>query len=184
MQIQRNLQTTPCAEMSIARRGFTLMEVLIALGVCGFAVAMLLGLFLRSVAGVREAAERERAMALAPAVRAALVEAGWSAETNQGPPGVVELTASGPFFLVANPDGSQVTRREGAQSLPAAEHYFLIEVTRHEAEGHRFGPDLRAALALQVLVTWPYRLPSSGGEPLEVALEQRSRHVFFTSIRL
>lgn len=169
---------------SIGKQGFTLIEAVIALGVFGFAITILLGLFLRSNSQLREAEDRAQVVTIMPTLNAKLVEVGWDRATNQGRDGVVELTAAGPFTLVANADASHVTLPDGDFALAEGEQYYQLAVTRYDRPGLRYGTDVRGVMVLKVHVEWPYRLPGSAdGGFIETRPEDRNRFEFISTVR-
>lgn len=169
---------------SLGKLGFTLIEAVIALGVFGFAVSILLALFLRSNAQLREAEDRAQMVAIIPSVNAKLAEVGWDRSTNQGRDGVVNLTAGGPLMLVANADASRVAVLGGEASLSEGEQYYQLTVSRYDQPGLRYGTDVLGVMVLKVHVQWPYRLPgSANGGFVETQPEDRNQFEFISTVR-
>ncbi len=167
-----------------SQRGFTLIEVVIALGVFAFAVTIILGLFLRGTSHLSDVEERKNAIQLIPTINASLQSIGWNSDLNGGESGVEELTASGGFALVSNSDASWVTLQTEAEGLEVGDQYYLIFVEQYTEAGHRYGSDLRGVLALKVRISWPYRMPATGGSGyLETDEKVRKTLEFVSTIR-
>lgn len=164
--------------------GFTLIEAVIALGVFGFSIAILLGLFLRSNAQLREAENRAQVVTMIPSINAKFAEIGWDGTINQGRDGIIELTSAGALILVSNADASMITREDGEYALSAGEQYYQLTVTRYEQPGLRYGSDVWGVLVLKVHIEWPYRLPAStGGGYVEVDSPNRKQFEFISTVR-
>ena len=160
-----------------SQSGFTLIEAVIALGVFAFAVTIILGLFLRGTSHLGDVEERRKATLLIPSINASLQTIGWNSDLNKGESGVEELTASGGFFLVSNSDASWVTLQTEADGLDVGDQYYLIFVERYAEAGHRYGSDLRGVMALKVRISWPYRMPATGGRGY-VETDEKLRKMF------
>lgn len=158
------------------RRGLSLVEVLVAVGLCAVAVVAAVALFGPVVRATRETADRRTAVRLAAALEAELRQGGFAA--------VTAATAGGAVLeFVARADGSQVVRLAEADNdpvggappgIPPAARYFLAEVR----------PALRpagdaACLVLEVRVRWPLALPPDGGIVPEA---QRAEFRFHTAL--
>ena len=127
----------------IARRGFALIEVVMALGVLALAVISLLA-FLASAAGAEgEMADAQAAASLGGPVQAELerlqAELGFDGLAAAVPP----AGSPAPLRLVATRDGRRALRADGAAAaadrplndptLPGIarrDRYFLVEITR------------------------------------------------------
>jgi type II secretory pathway pseudopilin PulG len=157
-------------------RGLSLVEVLVAVGICAVAVVAVVALFGPAVRATREAGDRRAAVRLAERIDAELRLAGFSA--------VATATAGGGALrLVTRADGSRIVRLEDADNdpssgappgIPAAERYFGVEVAR----ALRPASD-RACVVLEVQVRWPLALPPDGAVVPEA---QRSEYRFHTAI--
>ena len=154
--------------------GLSLVEVLVAVGLCAVAVLATVALFGPALEGAREAESRRAALRLADAVDGELRRAGYEAVAGavDAEPGLV---------LWASADGARVVRREDADNDPAtgvpaglapAARHFLVEVRRATR------PESSAAmLALAVTISWPFATPPEGRETL---VTQRSTFVCHT----
>ena len=159
-----------------ARRGLSLVEVLVAVAICAGAVVAALALFGPAVRATREVADRRTAFRLVENVESELRRGGHAAAT-------AATTGSGVLELVARADGSQVVLAADADNdpasglprgIPAAERYFRIEVAR----ALRPASDA-ACLVLEVRVSWPLALLPDGAVVPEA---QRSEFRFHTAI--
>jgi len=159
----------------IARRGFALIEVVMALGVLALAVISLLA-FLASAAGAEgEMADAQAAASLGGPVQAELerlqAELGFDGLAAAVPP----AGSPAPLRLVATRDGRRALRADGAAAaadrplndptLPGIarrDRYFLVEITRQLDL-----PDGPAAgfVAVSAMVRWPYLLPAGPATP-------------------
>jgi type II secretory pathway pseudopilin PulG len=142
--------------------GFTLVEVILAIGIFAVAVIGVLGLL--PVLG-RQGASSTEALAvqrLPDAIRvelARLAQQDFDALAAQVP--VMSSTPAPGLALVAARDAVRLHSRDylrPAVTLPVDDQYFLIECWRFVEEPLSFAPQ-KAFLALEVRVTWPYRLP-------------------------
>lgn len=164
--------------------GFTLIEAVIAMGVFGFAIAMILGFFLRGTAHLRDVEDRGEVARLIPMIDGVLYGVGFDSAVNDGSPGVVDLTEGGAMVLVGNRNGSRVTLQGGVHGLPAADQYYLVRVERYTESGYRYGTDLRAVIVLKVRVTWPYRFPATSASGyVETAESDRRQYEFLSTVR-
>lgn len=147
-------------------RGFSLVEVAIAVGLTGGVIAVLLGLLAGLARQRSEAADLQTAAGMSGGITAELQRAaapGFDAFAS-GVPVMTPDPAEG-WRLVARRDGSDVRPWTGAES-PERDQYFLVTVRRFPA-----GPMAYAgsggALALEVVVAWPFRVAPAGGGAVE-----------------
>ena len=158
------------------RCGLSLVEVLVAVGICAVAVVAAVTLFGPAVRATREAGDRRAAVRLAERIDAELRHAGFAA--------VAAATGGGGILRhVARADGSRIVRLEDVDNdpssgappgVPAAERYFGVEVAR------ALRPASEAAcVVLEVRVRWPLALPPDGALVPEA---QRSEYRFHTAI--
>jgi hypothetical protein len=160
-------------------RGFTLLEVIIAVGLFVSAITVIIGL----IAGLsRQGTESNDVLAAQRLPEPLKVELARLASTGlDGLADRVPVMASpltGGLALAAARDAARVDSLEylpAADSLPTDEQYYLVECWKFPSEPLRFDGQ-KAFLALYVRVSWPYRLP---GATAPTALADRS-HVTFT----
>ena len=114
-----------------AARGFSLAEVIVAVGIMAGALVALLGLLGPSLRAVRDIADRTVAARLADRVARELQQHGFR--------NVEMETAAGPLLVVASAEGSRVVLAVQADNdpvagvppgLPVNERFFLVEVER------------------------------------------------------
>ena len=164
--------------MSPARRvpgGFSLLEVIVAIGIAGVVLVALLGWFGPAMRSSAATADAQTAAGLADGLQLEL-------ERLQAECGLDGLAAAVPpagsgaaLRLVATRDGRRV--RCAVAPDPAADRplddgdlagiawrdrYFLAEVVQSEDLPYRAGAGF---LALTVRVTWPFRLPAGPPTP-------------------
>ncbi len=158
------------------RHGLSLVEVLVAVGICAVAVVAAVTLFGPAVRATREVGDRRAAIRVAERIDAELRRAGFAAVA-------AATDGSATLRLVARADGSRLVRQEEADNdpnagtppgIPAAERHFDIAVTR----ALRPASDA-ACVVLEVRVRWPLALPPDGALVPE---SQRSEYRFHTAI--
>ncbi|HEY4300382.1 MAG TPA: prepilin-type N-terminal cleavage/methylation domain-containing protein [Candidatus Didemnitutus sp.] len=127
--------------MSSGRRGFSLLEVVVAMAVAAIAIVPVIAFL--SVAAVESGKTRDRltAMALSDAVRlelsASLPSSNWVAFSGTQ--------------LAASRDGDDVH----PPGVPNGEEYFLVDVMAAKTGGAGF-------LDVEVSVSWPFRISREG----------------------
>jgi prepilin-type N-terminal cleavage/methylation domain-containing protein len=170
-----------------ANNGFTMMEVIIALGVFAFAITIVLALFAQNLSRAREIENLRTTQALYGVVDAKLKEIGWGEGLNpDGSTGLLESVGTGgTLILVADESGNRVDRPDGG--IPANEQYFRLEISAYDEPGYSYGEldGLRGMLALEVLISWPYRTPgvSSAQAFVETLPVDRQFEAYITTIR-
>jgi type II secretory pathway pseudopilin PulG len=158
------------------RRAFSLVEVIVAVGICAATVVGVVALFGPTVRDTREVMDRRTSQRLAEQVSDELQRGGFAAVT-------AATVSGGAMQLVARADGSHVVLLGDADNdpttgvprgIPPPERYFGVAVTR--AGNPASGP---AWLVLEVRVSWPLALPPDGAI---VPSAQRSDYRFHTAI--
>jgi prepilin-type N-terminal cleavage/methylation domain-containing protein len=148
-------------------RGFSLIEVIIAVGIFAMAVAVMLGLLPSLTRQAAASADTMTALRLPDVVRTELqrvaTAGGFDALAGQASPMAAPLPAT--LNLAASRDATRV-QSLGYQEPPAADRiaqdgqYFLVEVWRFNQAPLAFDPS-GAVHALHVRVSWPYFAPGS-----------------------
>lgn len=165
-----------------AAGAFSLVEVVIAVGVAGISLVVLLGLLASVSREAGQAVARHTALTLADATAVELTalarQAGFDAFAATVP--VRSAVADAGLLLVAARDGTQVRRLEVAEN-PRRDAYFLIEVNRFADGALRFVGDA-GAMAVQVRVSWPYRPLVAGGSGEAVPAAERERVEFSVAV--
>ncbi len=159
-------------EVGAAREAFTLVEVIVALGICTITVVAVAGLLAPVTRLGAEAWAEGRAVQLSEPIQAelrrlrdtlVLSETEIRLEVLAGmlPSG----TSPDALRLVASAEGRRVMRESEADDpetgLPLRDRYFLIEV-RRQAGGLDYTRDA-GFLAVTAVVRWPYQLASGPG---------------------
>lgn len=167
-------------------RGFTLIEVVIAVGIFAAAVTVALALLPALTRQAGDAGDAQAAQRLPDGIRVELqrlaVTGGFDALANRVP--VMSSPLPGGLDLVAARDCSRVHSGSYlppalSEQLPLAEQYFAVEVWRFSQPPLAYDP-AAAVLALTVRVSWPYHAPAS---PAPVALADRQQITFTLSLR-
>lgn len=162
--------------------GFTLLEVLIAVGLFVTAVTVIIGL----IAGLsRQGAEANDVLTAQRLPAPLKVELSRLAAT-----GLDSLADRVPAMASPLNDGLAFASARGAaradsleylpvtDPIPADQQYYLVECWKFPSEPLRFDGQ-KAFLALYVRVSWPYRLP---GATAPTALADRSQVTFTLSL--
>jgi hypothetical protein len=170
---------------SAERAAFSLIEVVIAVGVFALAIVVILGLLPALTRSAAEASDALVAQNFPDPLRIELMRlvasGGFDALAGRLPEMSVPL-ADG-LALVAAHEGRSVQTVDflpppSAGQLPEADRYFLIEVWRFDQPPLRYDP-AAAMLPAYVRVSWPYRLPGAA-DP--TPLEARSQITFTVSL--
>lgn len=159
---------------------FSLIEVTLAIAIVGFSVVTILGLLAGLARCSADARDRLTAIGLADAItvqlRAAAVAHGWDGLVARTAPGSEE----GAFRLTARRDGTGLRAVRPAGSS-RADQFFLIEVRRFSAGSLAFAPG-DAAMAVTVVVSWPYRPATPDGSVAEVPAGERAQLEFTVGV--
>jgi hypothetical protein len=161
-----------------ATRGFTLLEVIIAVGLFVTAVTVIIGL----IAGLsRYGAEANDVLAAQRLPGALKVELSRLASTgleslaDRVP--VMAPPLAGGLAFASTRDAVRVDSLQYlavTDQIPADKQYYLLECWKFPSEPLRFDGQ-KAFLALYVRVSWPYRLP---GVTAPTALADRNQVTF------
>ncbi len=148
-------------------RGFSLIEVIIAVGIFAAAVAVILALLPALTRQAAASADTLAALRLPDSIRTELkrvaTAGGFDALAGQTKPLATPLPAT--MNLAASRDATRV-QSLGYQVPPATdqiardEQYFLVEVWSFNQAPLAFDPS-GAVLALHVRVSWPYFTPGA-----------------------
>ena len=145
--------------------GFSLLEVIIAVGIFGTTVTVMLGLLPALTRQARATADTLAALHLPDGVRLELQRVatvgGFEALAGQITPMLAPLPAT--LALAADREATRVQTLDylppiAADLLPVGSRYFQIEVWRFNQAPLAYDPG-GGALALHVRVSWPYYTP-------------------------
>jgi prepilin-type N-terminal cleavage/methylation domain-containing protein len=161
-----------------SNRGFTLLEVIIALSVFGFLIGGLLALLPWGVEGAGNVRDRNIAYGLTDAIQVELELMGFDLVeqlTDQSDGGEYPT-----INLVASDDGSEVYWEPSSdqeddlatelvdEELPEGYRYFLIRCRQFPEDNRHEHDPSNGYLGLQVDVQWPYKtLDTEDGEDIE-----------------
>lgn len=169
----------------MARRGFSLVEVVIAVGVFVGAIAVVLALLPSLTSQSAATAAALVAQRLPDALRVEMerlaATGGFDSLAARVP--VMSAPLDGGLALVASHDGARLHSLNylapaASDSLPLHEQYFLVEIWRFPSAPLAFDA-AGAVLPVHVRVSWPYRISDSG---LPVASEGRRSLAFACAI--
>lgn len=144
------------------RAGFSLIEVVIAIGIVAGGVAVILGLLPSIAQKTSDSADAHTALRMVGGVKAQLI-----AESNAGFDalvGAIPVAQADPDIgrqYVADRDGADVRLALTAQNDEKGQ-YFLI-VVRKYGSGPLAYDGQGVLLNVNVVVSWPYRLPTANG---------------------
>jgi len=167
------------------RRAFSLVEVVIAVGLFATAVAVVLALLPALVGQTAAAGESLVAQRLPDPLRLELqrlaTSGGFDALAARAPLAATPLNEG--LAFVASRDGARLHALDyipptEAETLPEAEQFFLIEVWKFPSGPLAYVPN-SAVLPLTVRVSWPYRAP---GSAVVVTAASRSQLTFNTAL--
>lgn len=161
------------------RRAFSLVEVVIAVGVFSIGVVGALSLLPTLARQSHESADLEIAQRLPDAVAIELrnqaLAGGFDAIAAAIPTMAAPLENG--WALVGTPDGSMLGRADSGR-IATDKQRFLVELWRFSQSPLRYESN-GSVLALYVRVTWPYRIPSSG---TPTALNDRNQFAFTVAL--
>ncbi len=147
------------------KKGFTLLEVVIAIGVVAVGVVTVLGLLPalgRQSAGSTEAMAAMRITdALRVEVRRLAATEGWDALAGRLP--IMGASLADGYQLAALRDGGalhSLTDPPASAVIAPERQFFLIEVWRFASPPLAYEPGA-PLLAVHARISWPYRIPGS-----------------------
>lgn len=165
-----------------SKRAFSLIEVVIAIAVVAGAVVVILGLLSQLAKQAGRADDTQTALRMPDAVavelRALVAQRGFDAVATSAP--IMSTATDEGLLLVAARDGSQVRVLTAGES-PAREQYFLIELRRFPSAPLAYSTSA-AAVALNVRITWPYRVLTPTGLTNIVSFTERQQVNFNLAI--
>ena len=158
-----SLETDPVFDIfaAVMRRGFSLVEVVIAVGIFAGAIVVVLSLLPSLVRQSAGGAGRLVAQQMSDLVRLELdrraIATGFDALANAVP--VMSAPLADGLSLVATSTGLRIEPATGAGSggIAADDQHFLIEVWRF-AQPPLWYDASSANLPLYVRISWPYRI--------------------------
>jgi len=168
-----------------AFRAFSLIEVIIAVGVFAVAVVVILALLPSMSRQAMDSADTLVAQSFPDSVRAELsrlaANGGFDALADRLPVMAAPLVDG--LSLVAARDARRLYSPDYlpppvAVQLPPAEQYFFVEVWRFSQPPLRHDPT-SAVLAAYVRVSWPYQIPGATGS---TPLSARSQLTFTVAL--
>jgi prepilin-type N-terminal cleavage/methylation domain-containing protein len=147
-------------------RGFTLLEVVVAVGVFAFGIVVVIGMFAPLARSVGQAAEAETAAGVAELLKAELTQRVRSAGSFQ--PVLELLTAEDGTRDGTQSHSHRLFANRGATKLWQgldAEKFFEITVTRNAALSPSERDDQAIVFAYTARISWPAGAESAGAPP-------------------
>jgi prepilin-type N-terminal cleavage/methylation domain-containing protein len=169
--------------------GFSLLEVLVALGICAVGMVAVLGLYVPVTRSAAAVADAEAAARVADAVRSRLLTVPYaSALTLIQEPAAVERKDGDPNYDssagavnwkalfgtlngevgICEPTKGGVWRDSRDRVVTDEEKFFEIDLIRNPEMSPAAADALSTHVAFTVRVRWPAFLPSSGGNPISI----------------
>lgn len=164
------------------RRAFSLIEVVIAVGLMAVGVVAMLGLLAGMSRQTTDADDLQTATQMAGAISSELTGLARQRGFDGLATGVPVMTPGvdqGLLFVAAR-DGTDL-RLLTAGELAGRDQYFLIEVRRFPAGPLGYVPD-SAVLPLSVRVSWPYRAGGPGALAVVVPFGERQQFNFSITV--
>lgn len=181
----------------IKQRGFSLIEVLLAIGVFAFTILAVIAMLGSSSQATAEVLNSVNAGQISDAIRTELENYGYDALVS-------DTSGTGPLRLYGSKDADRVVLINNAGNDPEddppgmypRDRFFLIEIERlgvpnEDSFAHKLADDwpFAAQLALSVRVYWPYNIPLGpptanpmGDDVRTVDSNRRSVAIFNVSI--
>jgi prepilin-type N-terminal cleavage/methylation domain-containing protein len=166
-------------------RGFSLVEVVVAVGIFAVAVVVILALLPSFIREGTDSADALIAQRLTDAVyieleRVAAV-GGFDALASAVP--VMDSSLHDGFVMVATRDGARLhaltfAPPDASAMIPDTDRYFIVEAWRFGSGALAFDPS-GAVLPLLVRVSWPYRI---AGASDSTPISQRAQFMFLVSL--
>ena len=156
-------------------RGFSLVEVIIAVGIFATAVAVMLALLASLTRQAAASADSLAALRLPDAIRAELHRlsqmGGFAALAGQAKPMAAPLPVT--LTLVASHDATRIQSLSylpppPADQVPQSDRFFLIEAWTFNQAPLAYDPS-GVVLVLHVRVSWPYFTPGPVGDRDQVS---------------
>ncbi|MEM0965113.1 MAG: hypothetical protein AAGJ81_03030 [Verrucomicrobiota bacterium] len=177
------------------REGFSLVEVILAIGVFALTIVAVIGLLGPIAQQVRDLQDTKVANSLPAPIREELNRIGFQYFVLQNLNGTQNL----PAVLFGTEDGSRVVGYQGTIDGPgaviprdgsappgidAADRYFGIEIIQPDPSSNLAYNNGDAHVAFEVRITWPFNIKTGvGANDFEtVAEEDRSEFTYFTAI--
>ncbi len=173
------------------RKGaFSLIEVVVALGVFAIAIVGVLGLLSPTSQAVRDTLDGGTASRLAETVNAEIERLGYSAVVPSAlvlSADVATLSASDARLLYSNRSGSLICKDDSATGdpnyIPPSERYFEILLVRNETLSSVGNDTTAGFVAFAVQTSWPARVNDGTGTAIIVPREERSIFSFNAAVR-
>lgn len=163
-------------------RAFTLIEVVIAVGIFAGAIVIILALFGPLTRSIGEVADTSRAARLAEAINAELLRVCDAQVPTTGTKldALADLVKNGAILrLVASNDGSHVVCETNADNDPVTgtppgialrDRYYLVEV-RAQPAPLNYTAGISAFLPLAATIKWPYQVATGPAPPDALAAD-------------
>jgi len=148
------------------RSGFSLVEVVVSVGIFAVAIVGIIGLFAPTTKNVAAVADSDASTRVVAAIQQSLKE---TASTSAGFNNMISAIGNGTFIYYANKGGDKVDRvttNGGCLSVVTnkSEAFFEFSLTRNSALSPSAVLDASAGfLAFTITLRWPAYLPTADG---------------------
>ncbi len=162
-------------------RGFSLVEVVIAVGILAVAITGVLALLPLLTRHQTDASDSLVAQRLSGAVEAELRRLSHGSSLSGLASSIKVVGDTNTLTLVARRDGSGV-REESVSTLDDAERFFAIELWQFPSAPLAYEAASGAVLLAQAKVSWPYKQRSQEGDAVRTDPADRSGISFTVAI--
>jgi prepilin-type N-terminal cleavage/methylation domain-containing protein len=164
-----------------SRNGFSLVEVVIAIGVLAVAITGVLALLPTLTRQLSDASDALVAQGLAGAVETELRRLAGEGSFD-GVAGLIKPIGTSPTLTMVAPRDGREVREESASTVSESARYFLVELWQFPAAPLAYERATGAMLAARVKVSWPYQGSGRNGSAVESDPSARSSVEFSVAI--
>jgi prepilin-type N-terminal cleavage/methylation domain-containing protein len=160
-------------------RGFSLLEVVLALGLFAVAASILMGGMVQTLSWFQLAVQRQQAVGMMSGIDAVLSDSFRMAPFKTGEGRIGNAGNELIWLGVAALDGNRIRAADAPDGIAPDQQFYRIEVRLAEASIAPHGMKEEAAQLVEVTVLWPYRVPAgnaAGFREVELRLRQQLRY--------
>lgn len=150
-------------------RGFSLVEVIVAVGIFALAIVGVIGLLVPTSKNITEVADSDSAARVISAIQSGLQKAGFVAIK-----GYLDAPNPADATFYASKDGSKIGTTTSASWTSDAEKFFKFTLVRNESLSKADADDSAGFLAFTIVLRWPAYSPINQNQSVEVDASQQS----------